>query len=228
MGVGLAIGATLLGGWMQGRAQQQAAEAQARQAEANAQIAYNNSQKQQEQAEVQAQNNAMNEENKRRKIRAQQAAQRANIGAAGISATGSAMDVLADSYYNQEMDLAIDRYNGRQKVDNMLQASTDSLNQGDVYSKNAKDYRKAGKRAMMNSMLQAGLTVATGLYSPGSTGASKAAATSSGPTWGSQYYNHGLLSGSSTVKSFDIGTKTFKILPYGANYRNKALGKYTF
>lgn len=170
MGVGLAIGATLLGGYLNGRAQQQAAKAQAQQAEANAQIAFDNAEKLEKQAEQQAQNNAINEENKRRRLKVSQGRNIAAIGAAGITASGSAANALADSAFNSEMDLAIERYNGRQKVDNYFQASTDSYNQGNVYKWNADQYRKAGKRAMMNSMLQAGLSLAGSLYSPKSEG----------------------------------------------------------
>lgn len=173
MGVGVMIGATLLGGYLQGRAARQQANAQAAQAQANADIAYNNAQKLQEQAETQAQNNAINEENKRRKLLQLQGQQRANIGAAGITASGSALAAMADSQFNMEQDLAIERYNGRQKVDNIFQQSTDNVNQGDIYAANAKAYRKAGKRAMMNSMLQAGLSVAANLYSAKSIGALK-------------------------------------------------------
>lgn len=170
------IGATLLGGYLQGRAARQQANAQAAQAQANADIAYNNAQRLQEQAETQAQNNAINEENKRRRLLQQQGQQRANIGAAGITASGSALAAMADSQFNMEQDLAIERYNGRQKVDNIFQQSTDSVNQGDIYAANARAYRKAGKRAMMNNMLQAGLSVAANLYSAKSIGALKAGA----------------------------------------------------
>lgn len=180
MGVGVMIGATLLGGYLQGRAAQQQANAQAAQAQANADIAYNNAQKLQEQAETQAQNNAINEENKRRKLLQLQGQQRANIGAAGITASGSALAAMADSQFNQEQELAIERYNGRQKVDNIFQQSTDSVNQGDIYSANARAYKKAGKRAMMNSMLQAGLSVAANLYTAKSIGALKTAAGGTG------------------------------------------------
>lgn len=173
MGVGVMIGATLLGGYLQGRAARQQANAQATQAQANADIAYNNAQRLQEQAETQAQNNAINEENKRRRLLQQQGQQRANIGAAGITASGSALAAMADSQFNMEQDLAIERYNGRQKVDNIFQQSTDNVNQGVIYAANAKAYRKAGKRAMMNSMLQAGLSVAANLYSAKSIGALK-------------------------------------------------------
>ncbi len=182
MGVGVAIGATLLGGYMQGRAQRQAYEAQARQADQQAQIAYNNAAVLQEQGAQQAQNNAVNEENKRRRILQQRGRNIANVGASGVAMSGSALDFMADSQYNSEMELAIDRWNGRQQVDQYFQNSTDSLNQGDVYKRNASQYRKAGKRAMMNSMLQSGLSLAGNLYSPNSVGAQKEAA-SSGKTW---------------------------------------------
>ena len=132
MGVGVAIGATLLGGYLQGRAQKQAYEAQARQAEQNAQIAYQNAEKLQKQGEQQAQNNAVNEENKRRRLLQRRGQNIANVGASGITMSGSALDFMADSAYNEEMELAIDRWNGRQQVDNYFQSSTDNLNQGDV------------------------------------------------------------------------------------------------
>ena len=173
MGVGAVIGATLLGGWLQGRAAQQQANAQAAQAQANADIAYRNAERLQEQAEQQAQNNALNEENKRRKLLVQQGQQRANVGAAGITMSGSALAAMADNTFNQEQELAIERYNARQKVDNIFQQSTDNVNQGDIYSANARAYRKAGKRAMMNSMLQSGLSLAGTLYTANSVGSQK-------------------------------------------------------
>ncbi len=183
MGVGVMIGATLLGGFLQGRAARQQAQAQAKQAEANAQLAYQNAEKTQEQAELQAKNNAINEENKRRRILVQQGQQRANIGAAGIQASGSAAAALADNAFNAEQDLAIERYNGRQRVDALVNQSTDLVNQGDVYKANARQYRKAGKRAMMNAMLQSGLSLAGNLYAGNSLGKQKQAAATGGEQW---------------------------------------------
>lgn len=170
MGVGAMIGAVLLGGYIQGRAQQKQYNAMAAQSEANAQIAYNNAQKLKEQAESQAQVNELNEENKRRRLLVQQGQQRASISAAGIQASGSAAAALADNSFNAEQELAIDRYNARQQVDSLYNQSTDYVNQGDIYNKNAQQYRKAGKRAVMNSMLQSTMTLATNLYSPNSVG----------------------------------------------------------
>ena len=171
MGVTATIISTLAGGWLMGRAEQRQYNAAAKQAEANAQIAYNNAEKLQAQGEEQSQNNAVNEENKRRRLAQLQGQQRAAIGAAGVALSGSALNAMSDSAYNQEMELAIERYNGRQKVDNYFQSSTDNVNQGDVYKQNAKDYRKAGKRAMMNSMLMSGLSLAGNLYNSKSSGA---------------------------------------------------------
>lgn len=212
MGVGVMIGATLLGGYLQGRAARQQANAQAAQAQANADIAYNNAQRLQEQAETQAQNNAINEENKRRRLLQQQGQQRANIGAAGITASGSALAAMADSQFNMEQDLAIERYNGRQKVDNIFQQSTDSVNQGDIYAANARAYRKAGKRAMMNNMLQAGLSVAANLYSAKSIGALKAGAS------GLKDYSIGGFTKMSGLPASTGGG----ITSYGTSYGNAA------
>lgn len=212
MGVGVMIGATLLGGYLQGRAARQQANAQAAQAQANADIAYNNAQRLQEQAETQAQNNAISEENKRRRLLQQQGQQRANIGAAGITASGSALAAMADSQFNMEQDLAIERYNGRQKVDNIFRQSTDNVNQGDIYAANARAYRKAGKRAMMNSMLQAGLSVAANLYSAKSIGALKAGAS------GLKDYSIGGFTKMSGLPASTGGG----ITSYGTSYGNAA------
>lgn len=214
MGVGVAIGATLLGGYLQGRAQKQAYEAQARQAEQNAQIAYQNAEKLQQQGEQQAQNNAINEENKRRRLLQQRGKNIANVGAAGITMSGSALDFMADSAYNEELDLAIDRWNGRQQVDQYMQSSTDNLNQGDVYKRNARDYRKAGSKAMMNSMLQAGLSLAGNLYSPKSVGAQKQ---SGGGFVYQSPYKDNYLSPSAGISA--IGKST---MYGGGNYRTRA------
>lgn len=187
MGVAATIGATLLGGFITGRAQQQQYNAAAQQAEVNAQIADQNADKLQAQAEEQSKSNTINEENKSRRMNAMLSQQRANIGASGIAASGSAASALADSAYNMETELAIERYNSRQGVENIFQQSTDLVNQRDIYNQNARNYRKAGKRAFMNSMLMSGLSLAGNLYSPKSAGKQGAASYgngSSGYGWG--------------------------------------------
>lgn len=187
MGVAATIGATLLGGFITGRAQQQQYNAAAQQAEVNAQIADQNADKLQAQAEEQSKSNTINEENKRRRMNAMLSQQRANIGASGIAASGSAASALADSAYNMETELAIERYNSRQGVENIFQQSTDLVNQRDIYNQNARNYRKAGKRALMNNMLMSGLSLEGSLYSPKSAGKQGAASYgkgSSGYGWG--------------------------------------------
>ena len=163
MGVAATIGATLLGGFISGRAQQQQYKLQA-------------------QAEEQSKSNTINEENKRRRMNAMLSQQRANIGASGITASGSAANALADSAYNMESELAIERYNSRQGVENIFQQSTDLVNQRDIYNQNARNYRKAGKRALMNNMLMSGLSLAGSLYSPKSAGKQGASSGSSTPS----------------------------------------------
>lgn len=190
MGVAETIGATLLGGFISGRAQQQQYNAAAQQAEVNAQIANQNADKLQAQAEEQSKSNTINEENKRRRMNAMLSQQRANIGASGITASGSAANALADSAYNMETELAIERYNSRQGVENILQQSTDLVNQRDIYNQNARNYRKAGKRALMNNMLMSGLSLASSLYSPksaGKQGASSHGKGSDGYGWKTTY-----------------------------------------
>lgn len=182
MGIAAAIGATLLGGFISGRAQQQQYNAAAQQAEVNAQIANQNADKLQAQAEEQSKSNTINEENKRRRMNAMLSQQRANIGASGITASGSAANALADSAYNMETELAIERYNSRQGVENIFQQSTDLVNQRDIYNQNARNYRKAGKRALMNNMLMSGLSLAGSLYSPKSAGKQGASSSSSTPS----------------------------------------------
>lgn len=81
-----------------------------------------------------------------------------------------------------ETELAIERYNSRQGVENIFQQSTDLVNQRDIYNQNARNYRKAGKRALMNNMLMSGLSLAGSLYSPKSAGKQGASSGSSTPS----------------------------------------------
>ena len=182
MGVAETIGATLLGGFISGRAKKQQYNAAAQQAEVNAQIANQNADKLQAQAEEQSKSNTINEENKRRRMNAMLSQQRANIGASGITASGSAANALADSAYNMETELAIERYNSRQDVENIFQQSTDLVNQRYIYNQNARNYRKAGKRALMNNMLMSGSSLASSLYSPKSAEKQGASSSSSTPS----------------------------------------------
>lgn len=176
MGVAAMVVGTLFSSWMQGRAQQAQAEAAARQSEQNAQIAQMNADKAQETAERQDENNKINAENERRRALLRMGQQRAAIGASGVTASGSAAAALADTGYAINEQTGMGLYNGRQQVDNMLQQSTDFQNQSNFHSTNARNYRAAGKRAMMNSMLTGAFTLASNLY----TGVSSAAQETAG------------------------------------------------
>lgn len=178
MGVAAMVVGTLFSSWMQGRAQQAQAEAAARQSEQNAQIAQMNADKAQEIAERQDENNKINAENERRRALIRMGQQRAAIGASGVTASGSAAAALADTGYAINEQTGMSLYNGRQQVDNMLQQSTDFQNQSNFHSANASDYRTAGRRAMMNSMLTGAFSLASNLY----TGVSSASQKTVEPT----------------------------------------------
>lgn len=167
----MAIITAIAGGLWQGYAGSQQAKAQARQAETNAQIAEQNAKKLDDQANQAAENNRINAENKRRQMMGRIARQQVGIAASGLTATGSALNALADSKVEMERELATDSYNGRQQVDNILQRSTDQVNQAAQYRQTAKDYRKAGKWAWINAGLSTAFSLAGSLYTPKSAAA---------------------------------------------------------
>ena len=177
MGVAAMVVGTLFASWMQGRAQQAQAQAAARQAEQNAQIAQMNADKAQETAERQSENNKINAENERRRALLRMGQQRAAIGASGITASGSAAAALADTGYAINEQTGMNLYNGRQRVDDMFQQATDFQNQSAFHRANASDYRAAGRRAMMNSMLTGAFSLATNLYTGKSFASQKTAET---------------------------------------------------
>ncbi len=210
MGVAGMIIGTLGSGWLMGRSQQQQAEAAAEQQERNAQIADRNADKLQDQADQQSQNNAINAENKRRRMSQIEGQQKASIGASGITATGSALTALTDSAYNMEAELGTDAYNGKQKVTSILDQSTDYVNQRNIYNANAANYRAAGKRAMVNSMLMSGFTLAGSLYN------SKSEASQSTGSSGSAGFGD-------TAYDYSTGRMTYPT-SVGNNYLNTAYG----
>lgn len=164
MGVTAAIIATVASGLLQARSQQQAYNAQAKQAEANAQQMMQNADKLQETAERQDQANKINEENRRRVLQAKLGQQRANIGASGIGLSGSAATALMDSNEAIERELAIDSYNNREKVDSIFQNQTNLVNQAEQYKAQAANYRAAGKQAFRVGMMQTAFSLAGTLY----------------------------------------------------------------
>lgn len=191
--VATAIG-TLAMSFMQGKAQQNQAYAQAQQAAENAKlaaanerIAQQNAEAEGKRAEENARVEAENAERQRRKAAEYKAAQRARIGASGITATGSAANALSDTQTEIDEETRMALWGGKQRTNEIYNRQNDYTNaanqyryQSDVYNANAKAYKKAGKTAFMSSMLMgglgAGMTLASGLYGAGS--AAKAASDS--------------------------------------------------
>lgn len=171
MGVVGAVIGTLGAAFMQGRAQQQQAEAAARREEYNAAVMQANANKEDQRARAEAENNKIATENARRRELLRIGKQRAAIGASGITASGSAATALADTRYAIDQETGMMLYNGRQRVDDMFQRSTDYTNQELQHRANASNYRAAGKQAMMNSMLMGAFSLAGNLYSASSSAA---------------------------------------------------------
>ena len=205
------------GGLWQGYTANQQAKAQARQAEQNAQIADQNAQKLQEQAEQQAENNRINEENKHRQMVGKLARQRVNIAAGGLTATGSALNALSDSQVEMEKELAIDRYNSRQQVDNILQRSTDQVNQANQYKRAAEDYRKAGKWAWINAGVNTAFSLAGTLY-----GAKSAAVQNAGGT-GSAVRAGGYSANGLWDTGIEVGLTTLNYKPSGPSFSSNRM-----
>ena len=165
MGVAATVAATLLSGYMYGKAAQSQMNAAASQQETQAEIYQKNSEKVAQQAEQESQNNAINMENKRRRLNLMEGQQRAAIGASGIATSGSALGALMDTRQNIDSELGMDAYNGKQKVTGLFNQSTDYYNQSNINRVNADNYRAAGKRAFWNSMLGSAFSLAGNLYS---------------------------------------------------------------
>lgn len=196
MGVTASIIGTLGMAFAQGYAQKQQANAMARQAEANAdlqqrnaQIMAQNSEKAQQNAEETARVNAQNTENERRKMLLRLGQQKAAIGSSGITATGSALNALADTQWDIDKQTAINLYNGRQETDKFFGQANDYSNQSaqyaysaDVERENARNYRAAGKRAMMTSLLSGAISAGLQAWGAGGSSAGGKSSVAKGPT----------------------------------------------
>ena len=161
-----------------------AAKAEARQQQQNADLMYANAKKEADRAYELAQNNAINQENKRRRLRQKMGANINNVGASGLVMGGSNLNTLADLAVEGERELAIDAYNDRQGVDSLFQNQANLVNQGDVYARNAKNIRKAGKRQMWTTALKTGASLALAFGGGGLGGGSSGA---TGSISGSDY-----------------------------------------
>lgn len=115
MGVAATVALTAAMGLWQAKTEYDQNKAAAAQANANAEIAYLNAEKTDEQAHEQAQNNALNMELKRRQLMAKQSENENSVNASGLMLSGSNAQVLADNHYNMMFDMGLDAYNGRKK-----------------------------------------------------------------------------------------------------------------
>lgn len=172
----IAIGLTAAMGIWKGKTEYDQNKAAARVAQENAEIQYLNAEKKEAQGYEEAQNNALNQEVKRRQMAAKMAADVNSVGASGMTMSGSNIRVLSDNQYNYMLDLATDAYNGRRKVDNLFEESTNFVNQGDQYKEQAKQYKKAAKNSVIKNAIETGASIAL----MGVGGAGSAAKTSAG------------------------------------------------
>lgn len=159
MGVAAAVGLTAAMGIWKAKTEYDQNKAAAAQAKANAEIAYLNADKKDEQAHEQAQNNALNLEVKRRQLMAKEKENENNVNASGLTLSGSNAQVLADNHYNMMFDMGLDAYNGRQKVNNIFEQSTDFVNQGDQYKEQARQYKKAARNSIIKNAIETGASI---------------------------------------------------------------------
>lgn len=213
MGVTAAIISTVASGYLSARSQKQAYQAQAAQAEQNARILDNNASKMQETIEKQDQANKLNEDTLRKRLIAKMGQQRANIGASGISASGSAANALMDSNEAIERELAMESANNRSKLDSIFQDQTNLVNQASQYKTDAANYRAAGKQAFRNGMLQTAFSLAGTLYGSKSQAKQEQLvtdqnATASAGAWSAtDYMTDGTVM---TAKEWDKANKAFR------------------
>lgn len=205
MGVVGAVIGTLGAAYLSGRAQQQQYEAQAAQAEANAQLqaqqaeyAAKNAEKANKDAAEMAKVNAENVERQRRQLLQREGQQRSKIAASGITASGSALNALADTRWDIDQETATQLYNGQQQVYKQFGVGTDYANKSLDYRynqavehNNAENYRRAGKQAFWNSMLGGAFSLAGSLYSSNSSAVQSA-------NGGTTAYSSALYDGSAT------------------------------
>lgn len=218
---GLIIG-TIGAAFLQGRAAREQAEAQARQYEAQAKMqqaeaenAAQNAQRANKEAQEQARVATENTEMRRRQMLLREGQQKAKIGASNITATGSALNALADTRWDIDRDTATQLYNGMQGAYATFGKATDYSNESNKYDyyarqnqANAEGARAAGKRAEMNAWLGGAFNLASNLSGFGGGGGNSGTDAASGSGWenggnatwtnwnyktGSSYKNYGKI-----------------------------------
>lgn len=198
---GLIIG-TLGAAFLQGRAAREQAEAQARQYEAQAAMqqaeaenAAQNAQRANKQAQEEARVATQNTEMRRRQMLLREGQQRAKISASNITATGSALNALADTRWDIDYDTMTQLQNGMQGAYARFGQATDFSNESNKYDyyarqnqANAEGARAAGKRAEMNAWLGGALSLAGNLSGFGGGGGSSSGGSGS-TAYGSAVYD---------------------------------------
>ena len=192
MGVAGMIIGTLGAAFLQGQAAREQAEAQAAQYEAQAKMqqaeaenAAKNAERANKEAQEQARVATENTEMRRRQLLRKEGEQRAKIGASNITATGSALNAMADTRWDIDYDTMAQLYNNMQGAYSTFGKATDYSNESNKYDyyarqnrANAEGARAAGKRAEMNAWLGGAFGLASNLSSfsgggsSGTTGAS--------------------------------------------------------
>lgn len=142
------------------RAQGQAEQAQA---EVNAQAAEHDAQVAEEEAKIERQQAAWDISTMRREGASVLASQRARISAAGLALSGSPLDVLTDTAFAVERDVAAARYGGEVKA-------WSRETQADMYRWQGGTYRWQGDMAARSSRIGMAGTIMTGLGSTLATG----------------------------------------------------------
>lgn len=227
---GLIIG-TIGAAFLQGRAAREQAEAQARQYEAQASQYEAQAKMQQAEAEAQAKNAERankqaqeearvateNTEMRRRQMLLREGQQKAKISASNITATGSALNALADTRWDIDRDTATQLYNGMQGAYATFGKATDYSNESNKYDfyarqnqanaggarASAESARAAGKRAEMNAWLGGAFSLASNLSGFGGGGGNSGSASGGGQVLGNHQDGYQLSSYARGVGSWD-------------------------
>lgn len=213
---GLIIG-TIGAAFLQGRAAREQAEAQARQYEAQAKMqqaeaenAAQNAQRANKEAQEQARVATENTEMRRRQLLQKEGEQRAKISASNITATGSALNALADTRWDIDRDTATQLYNGMQGAYATFGKATDYSNESNKYDyyarqnqANAEGARAAGKRAEMNAWLGGAFSLASNLSGFGGGGGNSGSASGGGQVLGNHQDGYQLSSYARGAGSWD-------------------------
>lgn len=221
--------ATAAGGYMQYQAQQDAAEAQARNYERQAEIATQNAKIKNRQQEQEADNAARETEQLRQRQRVIRAQNIAKFGAAGLSGTtGSPLDILNASNDAYEQDKETSLMNQRNRNYGLRVEENNFLNDAAGYRAAADNTRDAAKSAGLATILGTAASIAGNFAGFGGGGGSSSGTTgASGAGAGSSFSSPAISSkvGTNTTATWSMGTgytfnptKTYNSSLYKTNY----------